>query len=254
MKISEIDAKLKKLPIEQLIEAISQFKSDERAGVIKLVDKYERKIAQDKKEMEEWLQKSQFDQTFHENKYTLVGIDEVGRGPLAGPVVAAAVILPPDAYLPGLKDSKKLSEEKREKLYMQIQEMAISIGVGMVDAKIIDEINILNATFEAMRTALHYLDCPYDKIIVDGDKVIPHIESNQQAIIAGDDKSMSIAAASVIAKVTRDRMMRQYHKDYPGYDWDSNKGYGSSRHYEGIRSLGITPLHRKSFLKNEGIF
>jgi len=254
MKISEIQEVLKDLEVEELKKQIDLLKEDTRSGVIKLIHQYEKKIIHYQKEHDEWALKCSFDEVFHENRYALVGIDEVGRGPLAGPVVAVAVILPHHAYLPGVKDSKKLSELQREALYTKIQETALAIGIGVVDSQTIDSINILQATFEAMRMALEDLAYPYDILCVDGDKAIPEIDEKQHAVIAGDDKSASIGAASIIAKVTRDRMMKAYAKEYPMYDWESNKGYGSHKHYEAIRAFGITPLHRKSFLKNEGIF
>lgn len=253
LNIKNIDELLSTLSIEKLKEEIKVYETDTRTGVKKLVDKYKRKIETYEKEAVLWQLKCDFDGIFHNNTSILVGIDEVGRGPLAGPVVAAAVVLPYNANLIGLKDSKKLSESKRELLYDQIKKIAIDIGVGIVDADRIDEINILQATFEAMKQALSNLKIDYDKILVDGDKIIPYLEVSQEAIIGGDDKSASIAAASVVAKVTRDRMMKAYANTYEQYDWDNNKGYGSQKHYEAIRRYGITPLHRKSFLKNEGI-
>lgn len=253
LNIKEIDQLLSTLSIEELKEQLVTYETDTRTGVIKLIDKYNRKIQAYEKEQALWQLKCDFDSIFHEDVYTIVGVDEVGRGPLAGPVVAAAVILPYNAQLVGLKDSKKLSEAKREMLYEQIQDVALGIGVGVVDADRIDEINILQATFEAMQKALAEIKIEVDKILVDGDKVIPGFEVRQEAIIGGDDKSASIAAASVIAKVTRDRMMKAYAHTYEQYDWENNKGYGSQKHYEAIRCYGITPLHRKTFLKNEGI-
>ncbi len=253
MKISEIDAALRNLSTQELKEQIEFFKEDHRSGVQNLLIKYQNKLIKHDQQIQEWHLKCKFDQNLHQNNSILVGIDEVGRGPLAGPVVAAAVILPYDACLIGLKDSKKMSALKREELYLEIKRTALAIGIGIVDAAVIDHINILNATFEAMRSALIQLDYDYDEIGVDGDKIIPGIDTWQHAIIGGDDKSASIAAASVIAKVTRDRMMDEYAKQYDKYDWINNKGYGSPKHYEGIRKFGITPLHRKSFLKKEGI-
>lgn len=250
MKISEISNWLKGLTIEELPPALISLGNDERTGVIKLVKQYEKKIEAYEKAASEWCLKCEFDAVFHENAHLLVGIDEVGRGPLAGPVVAAAVILPYETSLLGLRDSKKLSEEKREALYDEIMNVATAVGIGIVDANEIDEINILQATFKAMKQALEALDQEYTKLLVDGDKEIPNIEVEQHAIIGGDDKSASIAAASVIAKVTRDRMMKKYAQVHPEYDWESNKGYGSQKHYDGIKAYGITSLHRKSFLKN----
>lgn len=252
MKIKEIENILKESPIEALPECMTSFKTDERLGVQKLLKQYEKKYIAYKQQIDEWAMRMAFDEVFEEHEF-LVGVDEVGRGPLAGPVVAAAVILPKNAELFGLKDSKQLSYAKKEELFIDIQQQALAIGIGMVDAARIDEINILQATFEAMRQALSQIQETYRCILVDGNKEIPKVACMQQAIIGGDNKSASIAAASVIAKVTRDHMMEEYAKLYPGYDWESNKGYGSPKHYEGLRANGITPLHRKSFLKNEGI-
>ncbi len=192
-----------------------------------------------------WQQKMEFDTC----DGVLVGVDEVGRGPLAGDVVAAAVILPKDVQILGLKDSKKISEKKRELLYDEICEKAIAIGIGKVSPQEIDEINILQATFKAMRMALDNIGMPFSIIYVDGDKQIPNIAYTQKAIIGGDDKSASIAAASVIAKVTRDRDMIKYGEVYPDYDFGAHKGYGTKKHYEALDKFGITDIHRKSFLK-----
>lgn len=252
MKIKEIEERLKNTAIEELNQVLALLESDKRSGVQKLIVKYKKKIEQLESIRAEWELRMAFDSAFGAHQ-VVVGIDEVGRGPLAGPVVAAAVILPPHVELLGLKDSKKLSSEKRESLYVEIEETALAIGIGIVDAQRIDEINILQATFEAMKQALSQIPNGYECILVDGNKEIPGIMGKQHTIIGGDNKSASIAAASVIAKVTRDRMMDQYAKIYEGYDWENNKGYGSKKHYEAIRSQGITPLHRKSFLKNEGI-
>lgn len=252
MSIKEIEEILRNTEIEALIPVINSFAADERAGVQKLLQKYRKKVEQLEAIRNEWELRMAFDSVFADHE-VLVGIDEVGRGPLSGPVVASAVVLPPHIELLGLKDSKKLSSQKRDELYDEIRETALAIGVGIVDAGRIDEINILQATFEAMRQALAQIDISYECILVDGNKEIPKVNMTQHAIIGGDNKSASIAAASVIAKVTRDRMMEEYAKIYPGYDWESNKGYGSQKHYEAIRRQGITPLHRKSFLKNEGI-
>lgn len=252
MKIKEIEAQLKQTPILKLQEVMANYQSDERSGVQKLLKQYEKKYLQYQMQVDEWAMRMMFDEVFEAHE-AVVGIDEVGRGPLAGPVVAAAVILPAHAHLIGLKDSKKLSSQKRDALFDEIKEQALAIGVGIVDAGRIDEINILQATFESMRQALSQIQIPFESILVDGDKTIPKVELSQHAIIGGDNKSASIAAASVIAKVTRDRMMEEYAKLYPGYDWESNKGYGSSKHYEAIHAKGITPLHRRTFLKNEGV-
>ena len=180
---------------------------------------------------------------------TLCGIDEVGRGPLAGPVVAGAVILPEDCEILYLNDSKKLSEKKRELLYDEIMEKAIAVGIGAVSPERIDEINILQATYEAMRIAISKLSVRPDLLLNDA-VTIPQVDIPQVPIIKGDAKSVSIAAASIIAKVTRDRMMVQYEDLYPGYEFASNKGYGSARHIAALKEIGPCPIHRRSFIKN----
>ena len=252
LKMKDIETLYKDISIGELPKFLELLKEDTRAGVQKIYHRGLKELQTLEQLKEEWQQKLAFDECFAEANQVLVGIDEVGRGPLAGPVVASAVILPRDCELLGVKDSKKLSEEKREILYDQIMQQALYVGIGIVEAPEIDEINILQATFKAMRQAVAGLNRAYDTILVDGDKTIPQLTCVQQAIVKGDNKSASIAAASIIAKVTRDRMMKEYAKTYPMYDWESNKGYGSTKHYEGIRQCGITPLHRKTFLKKEG--
>ena len=185
------------------------------------------------------------------------GVDEVGRGPLAGPVVTACVVLPEDFDVLGVDDSKKLSEKKREELFDKIHGRALAVGIGICDNNVIDEINILEATKKAMGQAVLEADRQLQEkglgnlehILIDA-VVLKDIEIPQTNIIKGDANSLSIAAASIIAKVTRDRMMVEYHQQYPYYAFDSNKGYGTKAHYEGIEARGITPIHRKSFLKN----
>ncbi|MDO4545905.1 MAG: ribonuclease HII, partial [Bacillota bacterium] len=192
----------------------------------------------------------------HFRGYELIaGVDEVGRGPLAGPVVAAAVVLPEDFDVLGIDDSKKLSEKKREELFDVIRDGAIAWGIGMADHQIIDEINILQATKLAMRRAIEEVErklgqkVHLDYILFDAME-IGEIDRPQQAIIKGDSKVLAIAAASIIAKVTRDRMMVEYAEKYPGYAFEKNKGYGTKAHYEGIARQGICPIHRRTFLKN----
>lgn len=177
----------------------------------------------------------------------ICGIDEVGRGPFAGPVVAGAVILPKDHSILYLNDSKKLSEKKREELYEVILKEAVATGIGMASPARIDEINILQATYEAMRMAISNLSVQPDLLLNDA-VTIPEIEIMQIPIIKGDAKSVSIAAASILAKVTRDRLMVEYEKVFPGYDFASNKGYGTKAHIEGLKKLGPTPIHRMSFI------
>ena len=179
----------------------------------------------------------------------ICGIDEVGRGPLAGPVVAGAVILPKDCDILYINDSKKLSEKKREELYDVIIEKAVATGIGLVSNERIDEINILQATYEAMRMAISKLEVKPDILLNDA-VTIPGVDIKQVPIIKGDAKSISIGAASIIAKVTRDRLMVEYGELFPGYGFESNKGYGSAAHIAALKELGPTPIHRKSFIKN----
>ena len=177
------------------------------------------------------------------------GIDEVGRGPLCGPVVASAVILPKDCQILYLNDSKKLSEKKREELYDIIMEQAVAVGIGMASPERIDEINILQATYEAMRQAISGLKVK-PAVLLNDAVTIPGVDIPQIPIIKGDAKSVSIAAASIIAKVTRDRMMVEYDRMYPGYDLASNKGYGTKVHMEALRTVGPCEIHRKTFIRN----
>lgn len=178
----------------------------------------------------------------------LCGVDEAGRGPLAGPVCAAAVILPDDAELPGLNDSKKLTDKKRRELYDIITEQALSWSVALVDEKTIDEINILQATFRAMEQAVAGLTVEPDLVLVDGNRE-PPLPMKTQCVVGGDGKSASIAAASILAKVTRDRLMEELDGQYPQYGFAVHKGYGTKRHYEALRTYGPCPIHRQSFLK-----
>lgn len=185
----------------------------------------------------------------YESHGWICGIDEVGRGPLCGPVVASAVILPKDCQILYLNDSKKLSEKKREELYDVIMEQAVAVGVGMATPQRIDEINILQATYEAMRQAIESLKVK-PAVLLNDAVTIPGIEIPQIPIIKGDAKSVSIAAASIIAKVTRDRMMVEYDRIYPGYDLASNKGYGTKVHMDALKTVGPCEIHRRSFIKN----
>ncbi len=185
-------------------------------------------------------------------QYThICGIDEVGRGPLAGPVVACAVVLPKDVTILYLNDSKKLSEKKRELLYDEIMEKAVAVGIGAVGPAKIDEINILQATYEAMRMAIEDLTGKLGKkpdLLLNDAVTIPEVDIPQVPIIKGDAKSISIAAASIVAKVTRDHLMIEYDQVLPGYDFAKNKGYGTKAHIAGLKELGATPIHRKTFI------
>lgn len=188
-----------------------------------------------------------------ENKYSdlgaVAGIDEAGRGPLAGPVVAAAVILPKDIFLPFLNDSKKVTEKRRDVLFDQIKQEAIAYGIGIASNALIDEINILQATYEAMREAISKLSKTPDILLVDAVH-IPDINIKQVGIVKGDAKSVNIAAASILAKVTRDRLMLEYDKIYPEYGFASNKGYGTAKHIEALKACGACDIHRRTFIGN----
>lgn len=180
---------------------------------------------------------------------TICGIDEAGRGPLCGPVVAAAVILPDEYNILYINDSKKLSETKREEVYKEIDKYAVAYGVGIVSPERIDEINILQATYEAMRTAIHKLSVKPDILLSDA-VTIPMVDIKQVPIIKGDAKSQSIAAASIVAKVTRDHLMEEYDKLYPEYGFAKHKGYGTAAHIKAIKEYGPCPIHRRTFIKN----
>ena len=180
----------------------------------------------------------------------ICGIDEAGRGPLAGPVVVASVIMPRDSMIEGVNDSKKVSEKKREKLYEEIIENAISYSVAIVDQKEIDRVNILNATKAGLTESIKGLEVKPEMILVDALTGIDTCGIPYQSIIKGDAKSYSIAAASIIAKVTRDRIMRQWHEVYPEYNFIQHKGYGTAAHIAAIKEYGLCPLHRLSFVKN----
>lgn len=192
---------------------------------------------------------------FYENRakdkgyINICGVDEAGRGPLAGPVCAAAVILPPNCVIEGLNDSKKLTEKKREALYDIIIEKSLAYGIAFGSVEEIEELNILNATYLAMNRSIELLKIKPDFALIDGNRIPKDIKIDAEAVVKGDAKSMSIAAASVLAKVTRDRLLLQYDKQYPEYKFAAHKGYGTKVHYEAIAKYGITEIHRKSFLK-----
>ena len=212
------------------------------------LEREQRKLEKLQKERERLEAMRSFEHQY-EGYGAVCGIDEVGRGPLAGPVVAGAVILPTDCEILYLNDSKKLSEKKRELLYDEIMEKAVATGIGVISPARIDEINILQATYEAMRMAISNLKVQPSVLLNDA-VTIPLVEIPQVPIFKGDAKSVSIAAASIIAKVTRDRMMAEYEEIYPGYSFASNKGYGSAQHIAALKELGPTPIHRRTFIKN----
>lgn len=246
--IREIKEEFEKADRETVSVLYDQYAKDNRNGVINLIAKYKKREEKLQEEIKRIEKMSFYEQQNHTEKY-ICGIDEVGRGPLAGPVVAGAVILPKDERILYLNDSKKLSEKKREELYDVIMEKAIATGIGIISPARIDEINILQATYEAMRMAICHLKIKPTLLLNDA-VTIPEVDIPQIPIIKGDGKSVSIAAASIIAKVTRDRLMKEYDKVIPGYDFASNKGYGSATHIQALKENGVTPIHRKTFIKN----
>ncbi len=245
-KIGEIKEKLKNCREEELLGFLEQYKDDERAGVVSLCTQAVKRMAAYDKEISRMEKMFSFEREYAAYS-AICGIDEVGRGPLAGPVVAGAVILPKDCDILYLNDSKQLSAKKRDELYDIIMEKAVATGIGYASNERIDEINILQATYEAMREAVKNLRISPDLLLNDA-VTIPGVNVKQVPIIKGDAKSASIAAASIIAKVTRDRLMESMEEAYPGYGFASNKGYGSGEHIAALKQLGPTPIHRKSFI------
>ncbi len=250
MKTKEVKQLFENAKIEQLDELIEKFEVDERSTVKKIVEQYKRKKQKHFDELDRLQKMLSYEKELHFLGFENVcGIDEVGRGPLAGPVVSACVIMPKDVTIVGVNDSKKLSEKVREQLFEEIKEKAIAYSVGIVTADKIDEINILNATKQSMYEAIQKLNVKPDYLLIDAVR-LDAVNINQTNIIKGDEKSHTIACASIIAKVTRDNMMKQYDELFLGYNFSSNKGYGSKEHIKAIEQLGITPIHRKSFIKN----
>ena len=254
-KIGEIKAELDALGAvvsrenqTQVQEFIDNYTLDERSGVQKIVATAKKRIEKYEAELLRTESIKKYEKEY-DNYVYICGIDEVGRGPLAGPVVAGAVILPKDCDILYINDSKKLSAAKREELYDEIMAKAVSVGLGFVSPERIDEINILQATYEAMREAVSKLE-PQPDLLLNDAVTIPGLPQKQVPIIKGDAKSISIGAASIVAKVTRDRLMEEYDHMFPGYGFASNKGYGSAEHITAIKEFGPTPIHRKTFIKN----
>lgn len=246
--ICGIKSQAASINISEIQEFINLYNDDERIGVQKIIAGVLKRKDKYGKELERLKEMHRYENEYRNYKY-ICGIDEVGRGPFAGPVVAGAVILPSDCNILYINDSKKLSAAKREELYDEIMERAIAVGLGVVSPQVIDEINILQATYEAMRIAIRNLSVKPDILLNDAVK-IPKVDIPQVSIIKGDAKSVSIAAASIVAKVTRDRMMVEYDKIYPEYNFADNKGYGSEKHREALKKFGPTPIHRNTFIKN----
>ncbi len=244
--ISEIREAFKAASVEELPALMEHYGADERSGVQRLIAQAQGRIEKLEAEKHRIYELSAYERQYAQAAY-ICGIDEAGRGPLAGPVVAGAVILPKDCGILYINDSKKLSPARREELYQVIMDQAVAVGIGQISPQRIDEINILQATYEAMRQAIGSLSVT-PEILLNDAVTIPGVEIPQVPIIKGDAKSISIGAASIIAKVTRDRLMVDYDRQYPGYGFAENKGYGSAAHIEALKRLGPTPIHRRSFI------
>ncbi len=250
LKIADLKLLVKPLTVEELPSWIEQLRSDERSAVQKLSVQLEKRLSQYHAETEKSELMLIYEKQAMKHGFLYVaGIDEAGRGPLVSSVVAAAVILNPDVDWRGIDDSKKLSEEKRNMFYDLIIERALAYGIGAASSQEIDEVNILNATKLAMKRAIKAMALEADYLLIDAVK-LEDVETPQLNLIKGDAKSASIAAASILAKVTRDRMLVELDEKYPLYGFAKHKGYGTDQHYDAIRKFGLIPEHRRSFLKN----
>ena len=241
-EIKELLATVKELDNPLFLE----FEKDPRSGVQKEICKRKKAIQAELDEDFRLETMLSYEKELYKQGLTFIaGVDEVGRGPLAGPVVAAAVILPKDCKIRGLNDSKKISKKKHLEIFQVVQEQALSIGIGFMDNHIIDQVNIYEATKLAMKEAISQLSPQPEHLLIDAMKL--ELPISQTSIIKGDANSLSIAAASIVAKVTRDNLMKDYDSQYPGYDFVANAGYGTAKHLEGLDKLGVTPIHRTSF-------
>lgn len=247
--VSEIKEQLQHTEFEALPEFISEYLEDERSGVKSLVKKAEKQIENRNAELKRLEVMRRYEHSIEDRYLHICGVDEAGRGPFAGPIVAGAAILPKDVVILGLNDSKKISPTRRDELFDEIKEKAVAWGVGIVSAKRIDEIGVGKADFEAMRLAIDALQVKADFALTDAFE-IPNLSIPQKAIVKGDAKSVSIAAASILAKVTRDRMLDELDEEYPMYGFRDHKGYGTQFHRDMITKYGPCPEHRMSFLKN----
>lgn len=241
-EIKELLATVKELDNPLFLE----LEKDSRSGVQKEINKRKKAIQAELDEDFRLETMLSYEKELYKQGLTLIaGVDEVGRGPLAGPVVAAAVILPKNSKIRGLNDSKKIPKKKHLEIYQAVQDQALSIGIGIVDNQVIDQVNIYEATKLAMKEAISQLNPQPDHLLIDAMKL--DLSISQTAIIKGDANSLSIAAASIVAKVTRDNLMKDYDNQYPGYDFAANAGYGTANHLEGLDKQGVTPIHRTSF-------
>jgi ribonuclease HII len=249
-KISEISELLKECTYEEFIYIRKELESDERAGVRNLITRCEKRFENAKKMIQEYNNRKKYEQRLLENGYNFIaGVDEVGRGPLAGPVYAAAVILNPSVDILEIRDSKKLSEVQRNRISEEIKSKCIAYSIAFATEEEIDRLNILNATKLAMKRAIDNLSVKPQHILIDALK-LDQVNVPQTPIIKGDDLSISIGAASIIAKVERDRYMDSIDNKYPEYLFSKNKGYGTGDHIEAIKRIGISPVHRKTFVRN----
>ncbi|HPD00783.1 MAG TPA: ribonuclease HII [Acetivibrio sp.] len=250
MTLKQIELSVKELDIDEALEKLYLYKEEYGDKINSLIERYGKKKLRQEQELNRYRAMCSYEDEAYQRGYEIIaGIDEAGRGPLAGPVVAAAGILRKGAFIEGLNDSKKLTPQKRDELYDVIMKNALGIGVGVVDEKVIDEINILNATKEAMKKAVKELVLTPDILLIDSVE-LKDVKIPQVSIIKGDAKSVSIAAASIIAKVTRDRFIEKMDSKYPEYGFAKHKGYGTKEHIEAIKKYGICPIHRMSFTKN----
>lgn len=247
--INEIDFEFKTCPGNELKELLKKYAFDERSGVKKICDKYSKKLGKYYRELNRLKELSRYENYYFDSGLkTVAGLDEVGRGPLAGPVVACCVVLKKGTLIEGVNDSKKLSEKRRIQIFWDIKKKAADIGMGIVDERTIDKINIANAAKQAMTEAFNNLAKRPDVLLIDYVS-LEGLDCVQESIVKGDEKCISIGAASIVAKVMRDEMMHNYAKEYPEYHFDKNKGYGSKEHFKAIKEHGPCPIHRRSFLK-----
>ena len=241
-EIKELLATVKELDSPVFLE----LEKDTRSGVQKEISKRKKNIQVELDENLRLENMLTYEKDLYKQGLTLIaGVDEVGRGPLAGPVVAAAVILPQGCKIKGLNDSKKIPKKKHLEVFQAVQDQALSIGIGIIDNQVIDQVNIYEATKLAMKEAISQLSLQPQHLLIDAMKL--DLPISQTSIIKGDANSLSIAAASIIAKVTRDELMKDYDQQFPGYDFTANAGYGTAKHLEGLTKLGVTPIHRTSF-------
>jgi ribonuclease HII len=249
LSINEIKKKLNELSGNDAEQLIMTLEDDTRVSVRKVIDQYKARQKKFSDELVRIYSMKEYERKYQMADY-ICGIDEVGRGPLCGPVVTCAVILPKDVIIPGVNDSKKLSAKKREELAAVIKDKCIEYSIGMVDSSEIDRINILNATVKAMESAVNSLKHRPQVLLIDALHLPDITDIRQESIVKGDATVFTIAAASIVAKVTRDHMMDEYDRQYPGYGFAKNKGYGTREHIEAIKKLGPCPIHRRTFIKN----